>query len=85
MAPDQRAERRDRHDRVAHHGEPGERHVDIHDAHGYALLEIFWGREAHIKADGKQDRGHRHQPRNDLVRQPDEARRIGEIGPTGEA
>ena len=33
MAPDQRAERGERHERVAHHGEPGERHVDVHDPH----------------------------------------------------
>ena len=41
VAPDQRAERRERHHRVAHHREPGERHMDVHDADGDALLVIF--------------------------------------------
>ena len=80
MPPDQRAERGERHQRVAHHGEPGERHVDVHDPHRDALLEILRRGEAEIEADGEHERGSRRQPWQQAVGQGQELRRIGEIG-----
>ena len=56
MAPDQRAERGDRHHAVAEHRQPGGRHVDVHDPHRLALLVVGRGdEEAEIEPDGQQD------------------------------
>ncbi|MHC2797398.1 hypothetical protein ACVINZ_006410 [Mesorhizobium jarvisii] len=59
--------------------------MDVHDAHGDALLEILRCGEAHIEADRKDERGDRRQPWHDLVGQPNEARRVGKVHPAAQA
>ena len=77
MPPDQRAERRDRHQRVAAHREDRRRHVHIHDAHAVALLVV--GRrdeEREIKPEREEAR--RRPPKATAGGAPEKARkRVG--------
>ena len=81
VAPDQRAERGNRHQRVAHHGEPRERHVDIHDPHRDALLEVLRRREGEIEPDRQKQRRDACHPRHEPVGQRHEPCRVGKVDP----
>ena len=81
MAPDQRAERGDAHQRPAEHAEPRRRHMDEHDLHRRALLVVVRrddrrGRARAAKASAVDRRSATAARRSASC---EEARRVGEI------
>ena len=75
----ERAERGGGHDHVGEQAEPGGRNVDVHDAHGLALLVVGRRHEEHqIKPVADQSGCQRKQPGQHHARQLHEARRIGQ-------
>ena len=55
--------------------------MDVHDAHGRALLVVFRRGEAEVEP-ATSTPPTAGEPRHQPVRQCDEARRIGQIGPS---
>ena len=80
MAPDQRAERGDRHHAVDEGGHHRRRHVQIHDLGGLALLVVGRRQEGERQSDGEQEPPSPTASHgNDAARQVHEDSRIGEI------
>ena len=79
MTPDQRGGAGGGDEAVDEQRHPGGRHVDVHDAHGLALLVV--GRrveEREVEAEREQDRCRRGEPGQHGIGDPLKARRVGE-------
>ena len=80
MPPDERAERRGRHDAVEAEREPGRRHVQEHDADGFALLVVGRRQEpGHREPDGEEHRGGGRQERQRRAGPAQEDARVREL------
>ena len=77
MAPDQRAERRRAHHDIDQHGEPGGRHMQIHDADRLALLIVGRREKGEPEPHRQQDQGKRRQRRD---QRGGKAKEVGGVG-----
>ena len=80
VPPDKGAERGDGHDGVGQHGQPGGRHVDVHDPDRLALQIVRRRADDQGETAGEQHHGEAGKPGDQAAGKCQEACWIGQIG-----